>query len=39
MGKKYAKEFGLRKGDSIAKIKREGAGFFYKRIGEAFTNN
>lgn len=39
MGKKYAKEFGLRKGDSIARIKREGAGFFYRRIGEAFTNN
>lgn len=39
MGKKYAKEFGLRKGDSIARIKREGAGFFYRRIGEVFTNN
>lgn len=39
MGRKYAKEFGLRKGDSLAKIKKEGPQFFYKRIGETFTNN
>jgi hypothetical protein len=41
MGKLFAKQFGLRKGDSLAQIKKEGASFFYKRIRSNFavTNN
>jgi hypothetical protein len=37
MGKLFAEQFGLRKGDSLAQIKKEGPEFFYHRIQENFT--
>lgn len=37
MGKLFAKQFGLRKGDSLSQIKKEGSAFFYHRIKENFA--
>lgn len=39
MGKLFAQEFGLRKGDSIAKIKSQGAQFFQERIGANYEHD
>jgi hypothetical protein len=39
MGKLYAQEFGLRKGDSIAKIKSEGPKFFETRMASYYEHD
>lgn len=39
MGKLFAQEFGLRKGDSIAKIKSQGVQFFQERIGANYEHD